>query len=80
MIDYIDDGGSSKSTINVYIGDEEWNAYSYQNKLRFLYRLRQSQSPLAKSMEKSIGLLIEEERASREVDIAATLKQIESGE
>lgn len=77
MIDYIENDNSDKSPINVYIGEEEWANYSFQNKVRLLYRLRQSDSALAKDIVKSISILVEEEQSQREIDYEATIKQCE---
>lgn len=77
MIDYIENDNSDKPPVNVYIGEEEWTNYSFQNKVRLLYRLRNSDNVLAKELVKSISLLVEEEQKMREIDYEATLKQCE---
>lgn len=77
MIDYIENDNSDKPSVNVYIGEEEWANYSFQNKVRLLYRLRNSDNVLAKELVKSISLLVEEEQKMREIDYEATLKQCE---
>ncbi|UOE58239.1 hypothetical protein IRB79_27335 (plasmid) [Cytobacillus oceanisediminis] len=60
--------------MNIYIGEAEWNEFSFENKMKLLYRLRQSQSELARQMEPCISLMVEEERNRQEIDIEATLK------
>ncbi|MES9681732.1 hypothetical protein ABWK22_02205 [Gottfriedia acidiceleris] len=76
MIDYIEND-PDKQPVSVYIGEEEWANYSFQNKVRLLYRLRQIDSGLAKQVVKKVSLLIEEEQNQREIDYEATLKQCE---
>ncbi len=77
MIHYDDDLTPPKNIFHIFIGDEEWKNYSYENKIRLLYRLRQSESFLAKELCKPISLLVEEEQLNREIDFEATLKKIE---
>ncbi|MEX3713393.1 hypothetical protein ABFV99_13395 [Cytobacillus horneckiae] len=68
-----------KNTVNVYIGEEEWQNYSYENKLRLLYRLKHSESLLSLGFEPLVTL-IEEEQREKEIDYDATLKNIEENE
>lgn len=76
MIDYLDNNQPDKSPINVIIGEQEWADYSFQNKVRLLYRLKQSESSLAKTMVNSISILVEEEQNKNEIDYDATLRQL----
>ncbi|BCT30429.1 MULTISPECIES: hypothetical protein [Bacillus subtilis group] len=75
MIDY-KDNDPDKKPINIYIGEEEWCNYSFENKVRLLYRLKQSLSPLAKETEKSLSMLVEKEKNEREIDYEATYQNI----
>lgn len=77
MIDYIENDPPNKTPIHVFIGEEEWKNYSFQNKVRLLYRLRQSDNALAKDLVKAIELLVEEEQSQREIDYDATISRIE---
>lgn len=80
MLDYIEENDHSKSAIEIYIGDAEWASWSYLDKVRLLYLLKQNKSELAQYMADRLGPLIEEERRANTVDIDATLKHIESGD
>lgn len=66
---------SHEKPFHIYIGEEEWKQYSFQNKVRLLYRIRQSSSTLAKELARSITLLIEDEQKKNEIDYEATLKK-----
>ena len=77
MIDYKDNGGQRGHPINIWIGEEEWHKYSMQNKVRLLYRLRESDTPLAQLMAKSISQLVEEEQRHYQIDYDATIKRCE---
>lgn len=73
MIDYED---NDQKPVHVFIGEEEWANYSFENKVRLLYRLRQSKTVLAQHLVKSLSLLVEEEQQQREIDYEATYKKI----
>lgn len=60
---------------NVHIGAEEWAEYSFQNKVRLLYRLKQSKTQIAQELVKTVSLLVEEEQRQLEIDYDATLKK-----
>lgn len=75
MIDYFDNEGQEETPINVYIGEEEWRNYSFQNKVRLLYRLRESDVPLAQLMAKPLSLMIAEEQKNQVVDVEATIRR-----
>lgn len=77
MIDYMDNDAQNESPINVYIGEEEWQNYSFQNKVRLLYRLRQSDIPLAQLMAEPLGMMIDYEQKQHQIDIEATIKRCE---
>ncbi|AXK21616.1 hypothetical protein ACW4EZ_30180 (plasmid) [Bacillus toyonensis] len=77
MIEYIENNNSDKPQVNIYIGEDEWANYSFQNKVRLLYRLKNSDNLLAKQLVKSISSLIEEEQKMSEIDYEATVKQCE---
>ena len=49
MIEYIENNNSDKPQVNIYIGEDEWANYSFQNKVRLLYRLKNSDNLLAKN-------------------------------
>lgn len=72
---YPSDNTSHEKPVHIYIGEEEWKHYSFQNKVRLLYRIKQSSSTLAKEMAQSITLLIEEEQKKNEIDYEATIKK-----
>jgi len=77
MIEYIENEHPQQKPVNVFIGVEEWANYSFENKVRLLYRLRGSKTVLAKELEKSISLLVEEEQRERQIDYEATLRKAE---
>ncbi|MFE4029312.1 hypothetical protein ACFX4N_24480 [Priestia sp. YIM B13551] len=66
-----------EQNVHVFIGNEEWATFSFENKVRLLYRLRQCETLLARELEKTISLLVEEEQKEREIDYEATLKRAE---
>lgn len=63
-----------EESFKVEIGKEEWEAFSYKDKVRLLYRLRQSQHQLANQIANAVDLLLEEERLQNEIDYEATFK------
>lgn len=69
----------SRKPVNIYIGEKEWRNYSLQNKIRLLYRLRQSSTDIARALEPALSLLIQEEQNRLEIDYEATYQKFYEG-
>lgn len=60
--------------LQVFIGQKEWDNYSYEDKLRLLYLLQQSNTSLANSLKEPIENLVEKERKENEIDLKKTFE------
>lgn len=63
-----------EESIKVEIGEEEWDNFPYENKVRLLYRLKQSRHKLAQDIAKAVEHLVEEEKLQKEIDYDRTFQ------